>query len=295
MSVANSTSETAMRTVSARAVRTPRPVSRLRKKSPENKLTSTISSIRMMTSLKNMGRLCAFRFRPWATLLMLALVALFVSLGQWQWGKAERKAAAQALLDARAGEAPVSLPATRIADAEAFHYRRVAVRGNYRAAGQILLDNQMMEERVGYRVLTPFVIDSGKLEILVDRGWVAAPADRGSLPDVVNIAAPPAPTFIRGTTAVPSRKHFALAADTASPGDNARWQFIDLERYAREAKVELQPVVMRLDADLPEGYLRVWPRPDERHERHRSYALQWFGFAASTVGIWAWFAFRRAP
>jgi surfeit locus 1 family protein len=244
----------------------------------------------------NMSRLCAFRFRPWATLLMLALMALFVSLGQWQWGKAERKAAAQALLDAHAVEAPISLPATRIADADAFHYRRVAVRGHYRGDGQILLDNQMMEEqgeRVGYRVLTPFVIDGGKTEILVDRGWVAAPADRRSLPDAVNIAVPPAPSFIRGTTAVPSSKHFALAADTAPPGGNARWQFIDLERYAREAKVELQPVVVRLDADQPDGYLRVWPRPDERHERHLSYALQWFGFAASAVAIWAWFSFRR--
>lgn len=226
---------------------------------------------------------------------MLALVTLFVSLGQWQWGKAERKEAAQTLLDRRAGEAPVSLPTTRIEDAEAFHYRRVTVRGHYRADGQILLDNQMMGEQAGYRVLTPFVIDGGQIEIMVDRGWVAAPADRRSLPEAVNRAVLPAPTSITGTAAVPSRKHFALAADTAAPRGNARWQFLDLERYAREAKVDLQPIVIRLDADQPDGYLRVWPRPDERHERHLSYALQWFGFAASAVGIWAWFAFRRAP
>lgn len=224
---------------------------------------------------------------------MLALVALFVSLGQWQWGKAERKEAAQALLDARAGEAPVSLPATRIGDAEAFHYRRVSVRGHFRAGGQILLDNQMMGEQAGYRVLTPFVIDGGNTEVLVDRGWVVAPADRRTLPEALDRAVPPAPTSITGTAAVPSHKHFALAADTAAPGENARWQFLDLERYAREARVELQPLVIRLDADQPDGFLRVWPRPDERHERHLSYALQWFGFAASTVGIWAWFSFRR--
>jgi surfeit locus 1 family protein len=59
--------------------------------------------------------------------------------------------------------------------------------------------------------------------------------------------------------------------------------------------VALQPLVIRLDADQPDGYLRAWPRPDERIERHRSYALQWFGFAASTVGIWAWTGFRRRP
>lgn len=220
---------------------------------------------------------------------MLALVALFVSLGQWQWNKAQRKEAAQALLDARAVAPPIELPATPIADAERFQYRRVSVRGHYRAAGQILLDNQMMEERVGYRVLTPFVIDGGRREVLVDRGWVEAPADRRSLPDV---AVPPGPTFITGAAVQPSRRHFALAADTAPPGGDARWQFLDLKRYASEARVELQPVVIRLDHDQPHGYLRVWPRPDERHERHLSYALQWFGFAVSAAGIWAWFGFR---
>ena len=91
---------------------------------------------------------------------------------------------------------------------------------------------------------------------------------------------------------MPASKHFALAADTAPPGDNARWQFLDLGRYAREAKVKLQPLVLRLDPAQPDGYLRAWPRPDDRIERHQSYALQWFGFAASTVGIWAWSGLR---
>jgi surfeit locus 1 family protein len=233
---------------------------------------------------------------------MLALVALFVALGQWQWDKAQRKEAAQAQLDAGVMGVPIVLPASRIAAFDPFQFRRVTVRGHYRAAGQILLDNQVVDaqgERVGYRVLTPFVIDgapgSNQVEVLVDRGWVAAPADRSRLPDAVNHAVSPAPTFITGTAVVPSRKHFALAADTAGPGDNARWQFLDLDRYAHEAGIELQPVVIRLDADQPDGFLRVWPRPDARHERHLSYALQWFGFAASTVGIWAWFGFRSRP
>lgn len=227
----------------------------------------------------------------WPTVLMLALVALFVSLGQWQWDKAERKAAAQALLETRAAEPPLSLPSAPLVDAQIFHYRRVDVAGHYRAAGQILLDNQMMEERVGYRVLTPFVIAGGDREVLVDRGWITAPADRTRLPEIA--AVPPTPTFISGTAVLPALKHFALAADRAPPGGNARWQFLDLARYAREARVELQPLLIRLDTDQPDGYLRVWPRPDDRQERHRSYALQWFGFAASSVGIWAWFALRR--
>jgi surfeit locus 1 family protein len=236
-----------------------------------------------------MRGLCAL----WPTVAMLVLVVLFVNLGQWQWGKAEKKAAAQALLERHSAEPPRALPAAPLDDAQAFHYRRVAVRGHYRAAGQILLDNQMMGERVGYRVLTPFAIAGGDMEVLVDRGWVPAPAERARLPELA--AVPSAPTFIEGIAVIPTDKHFALAPDAAPPGGDARWQFLDLDRYARAAKVALQPLVIRLDADQPDGYLRAWPRPDERIERHRSYALQWFGFAASTVGIWAWTGFRRRP
>jgi surfeit locus 1 family protein len=52
-------------------------------------------------------------------------------------------------------------------------------------------------------------------------------------------------------------------------------------------------VVIQLDPDAPGGYVRDWPRPDERADRHRSYALQWFGFAAASLGIWAYFLIRR--
>lgn len=221
---------------------------------------------------------------------MLALVTLFVNLGQWQWGKAERKAAAQAQLESRASEPPLSLGSAPANDAALFHYRKVTVRGQYRVAGQILLDNQMMEEKVGYRVLTPFVVDGGATEILVDRGWVPAPTERAQLPE---LGVAPASTSLIGTAVIPSAKHYTLAADTAPPGGNARWQFLDLDRYAREARVVLHPVIVRLDPAQADGYLRVWPRPDDRIERHRSYALQWFGFAASAVGIWVWAGIRR--
>ena len=44
---------------------------------------------------------------------------------------------------------------------------------------------------------------------------------------------------------------------------------------------------------LPAGFVRDWPRPDDRKERHLSYALQWYGFAASAVLIWLALAWRR--
>lgn len=238
----------------------------------------------------------AFHFRPglWPTLLVLGLTSLFVSLGQWQLGKARQKEAAQAQLDAAGRQSPVALPATLLADPAALHFKRVVVRGRYDAAGQILIDNRVVHERPGFHVITPLIIDGARdgLRVLVNRGWIPAPAIRGTR---VEPAVPADPITIAGTAVLPTTRFFALAADTAPPGHNALWQNLDLKRYQGATRQPLQPLVIQLAAEAPGGFGRDWPRLDARHEKHLSYAWQWFGFAATSVAIWLFFALRRAP
>src|SRR5690606_37064334 len=61
-------------------------------------------------------------------------------------------------------------------------FEPVRLRGRYEAGQQGLLDVQMHQGRAGYRVWTPFRLDSGG-RVLVDRGWVPA-GDRTALPDI---------------------------------------------------------------------------------------------------------------
>ena len=64
----------------------------------------------------------------------------------------------------------------------------------------------------------------------------------------------------------------------------------------KTAGFPLQPVVVQLDpASAAGGFARAWPRPDERLEKHLSYALQWWGFALATVAIWIAVNLRRSP
>jgi surfeit locus 1 family protein len=57
----------------------------------------------------------------------------------------------------------------------------------------------------------------------------------------------------------------------------------------------VQPVVIQMDPDSAGGgFVREWPRPDERIERHLGYAWQWYGFAATLVAIWLVVNIRRA-
>lgn len=222
------------------------------------------------------------------TLLLAVLLPAFVSLGLWQWRKAEAKTALQIEYDTRSHDAPVALPGTP-ADAESLRLRHVIVRGRYDAAKQILIDNRLYRERAGYHVITPLQIEGSAMHVLVNRGWLAAPADHRVQP-VAEV--PTGLVELTGMAVLPPQRFFNLAEQPSS-GWAAVWQNLDLARFRSVVSYPLQPVVLQLDPEAPGGFVRDWPRPDERAERHRSYALQWFGFAIASLGIWAFFLIRK--
>jgi surfeit locus 1 family protein len=238
------------------------------------------------------------RFQPrwWSTLLVLLLVPLFISFGQWQWNKAGFKADRQSLLDRRSAEPAVQMP-TAPADPESLRYRPVVARGTYEPAFQILIDNRIHREQAGFHVLTPLRIEGSDMRVLVNRGWVPALADHSRWPDV---ATPAGLIEVAGRAMVPGTRYLTLGPDSpgaARSGWQVVWQNLDLPRYAGKVGFPLQPVVIELAADSSGGggFAREWPRPDERIERHLGYAFQWWGFAGATVIIWLVVNLRRQP
>ncbi|HET9699982.1 MAG TPA: SURF1 family protein [Burkholderiales bacterium] len=236
----------------------------------------------------------ARRFRPGLapTLATLLLVPLFVHLGNWQWGKAERKAAQQALLESRMKAPPVTLTGGGV-DAESLRYAAVRVRGRYEPQFQILLDNQVWRGRAGFHVVTPLRIEGSAARVLVDRGWVPFSGDRSKLPEV------PVPQDemleVAGHAMVPPDRFFELGAPPAARAQwEPVWQNLDLRRYRERVPFEVLPVVVRMDPGSDAGgFMREWPRPDEKIGMHRGYAWQWWALAAALTGAWVYFGLRR--
>lgn len=257
-----------------------------------NSMNTTANLNSTARSSRVFSRLCARlqaatssrRFRPsvWGGALAIVIAAGCIQLGNWQHAKADRKQAAQALLDQRGTDAPVSLGATPV-DAEALRSRPVVVRGRFDTARQILLDNRIHREQAGYHVITPLHIEGSDMRVLVNRGWIPASALHSDLPQVDT---PTGPVALHGTAVVPGTRFFTLGSEPTGEGWQPVWQNLDLSRFTRLAPWPLQPVVLQLAPDAPAGFAREWPRPDERFERHLSYAWQWYGFAASAVLIW---------
>ena len=237
---------------------------------------------------------------PWlGLLLVLLLVPVFVALGQWQWQKGERKAAAQNLRDTRGADAAVELP-TALLDpsselAAQLHYRPVRLRGQFVPEQQFLLDNRVHRERAGFHVITPFRLANSSVVVLVNRGWVPVGASHTELPA---IATPAGFLDLTGIAVLPPSRFFSLSATGNTPDWKSAalpvWQWLDQKAFATLSGLPTQGLIVQLDATAAAGFVREWPRPDERIERHYSYALQWFGFAIAAIAIGLYFVFRRA-
>ncbi|MEO8409384.1 MAG: SURF1 family protein [Propionivibrio sp.] len=233
-------------------------------------------------------------FRPqfWPTLAAALLIPLFLAAGQWQWNKAEKKAQLQSELETLASGPAIAMPTT-LADADALRFRRVTARGHYEPEKQILIDNRTYQGRAGYHVITPLRLEGSDLRVLVNRGWVPGLAEHHEVPV---IDTPNGLVEAEGVAIVPSTRFFTLgtSAAPANAWQNV-WQNLDLQRYAAEVGFPVQPVVLQLDAQSPAGgFVRDWPRPDDRRQVNVGYALQWWSFAATTIFLWLFFNLRRA-
>lgn len=225
------------------------------------------------------------RFAPTLgySLLALAGLALFVSLGRWQLDRAGEK---RALIEAfqRGGERLQELP-TGLAPVE--RYQHLRARGRYDPARQFLLDNMTLDGLAGFRVLTPLVLEDGRV-LVVDRGFVPGSGDRSRLPEV---AVADSPREVAGRADTLPRPGIELESQP-SDGWPRIVSFPRIEEIGAALGETVFPQVLLLDADQPDGYRREWTPAVMGPDRHVGYAVQWFGFAVVTCILWVLLSFR---
>lgn len=206
----------------------------------------------------------SFRPRAWAFALAAAGCAAFVALGNWQAGRAAEKRAAAA--------------------AE----RRLQLRGEFLERYTVLLDNKVFRGRVGYHVVQPLRLADGR-HVLVNRGWIAAPAHREQLPQ---IRTPGGMHEVEGRVL----EHFPRAYEPSDAPPSGRvWQNVELTTFAAWSGLRLEPYVLQQHSPFPDGLARNWPPPDSGADKNESYALQWYTLAALAVVLFLVLSVRRAP
>lgn len=228
------------------------------------------------------------------TVVALALAALCLRLGFWQWHRGlDREAAWQRF--ARGADRVLDLDAgggTSDPGAVAL-FQRVRVSGRLDGAHQFLLDNLTYRGRAGYEVLTPLERD-GAPSLLIDRGWVPFTGSRAEVPDV---AVESARVSVTGRMApLPAA---GLASGRAPPDSSARWPKVTSYPNIIELRVALgEPLaehILLLDPAEPRGFAREWRPPGLAPARHFAYAIQWWAFAALAIGGWALLSCDKVP
>ncbi len=232
-----------------------------------------------------------FSPRPLMTLATVLLLALFLSLGRWQWNRGlDRQAQWDAF--ARAGGPAVSVTGSGLARLQRFTH--VALRGAYDGQKQFLLDNRSFEGRPGYEVLTVLRLADGSA-IAVDRGWIPFDGYRDRLPAIL-VTSEERPVLGR-IDHLPSA---GLDSGRAAPATAGPWPRLTsfpstADLQAAYGKPLLNGMLL-LDSGEPDGYLRKWRPPGLEPDKHKSYAIQWWGFAVLLLVLYVGLNFKiREP
>lgn len=221
-------------------------------------------------------------FKPgWKlTVFVGLLLPLLVSLGAWQLDRAVEKQAILDQMDQRRSQPPVALNALKLAEQPAF--RRVRIRGNYVPDRQILRDNQIVDGRFGYEVVTPLRLVDGGI-VLVSRGWLAGSLDRNELPEVPT---PAGQQLLVGEVYVPLGEAFTLGDTALVDGWPKRVQWLDVRQFEQVFDGALFPFVVRLEDGSPSAFTRHWQGVNVMPAKHTGYAVQWFSMAAVLAGLY---------
>lgn len=245
-----------------------------------------------------------FRFINWViapsfvgAVATIICIPLFIKLGLWQYGKAQQQILVQAAYQQSIVDTAIDLP-LQLQSYDSLRYKKVKVTGHYETKYQILLDNQVENERVGFHVITPLKIDHTNQYVLVDRGWLLGKDTHTDLPAVDT---PSSKLDVVGQVWLPSAKIFTLESNSTptyktqlSPWSIV-WQNMDMAKYKQSAPIKILPVVIRLDAaSTAGGYVRNWQVPSDRIATNLSYAYQWFGFAFATFAIFIYMSIKKA-
>ncbi|MFH9662274.1 SURF1 family protein [Streptomyces sp. NPDC017248] len=234
--------------------------------------------------------------RQWVilTLVAIALIPTMVKLGFWQQHRYEQRTARNDLVSAALHAKPVPverLTAPRHAVTRTEKYRTVTATGAFDTAKQVVVRRRTNADgEVGFHVLTPFVLDDGKV-LLVNRGWVPANGAQTAFPKV---PAPPS-----GRTTVTGR----LMADetTAASGiknvtglPDRQIMLIDSAREARRLGARVLGGYIQQTAPEPPGGSpeQISDPGSEDAPLNYAYMIQWWLFAAGVPVGW-WFLVRR--
>ncbi|WP_372870066.1 SURF1 family protein [Shewanella sp.] len=215
-------------------------------------------------------------------LLMLFTLGLFmvlVKLGFWQLSRAEEK---QQLLTTQAERfqaTPLTMDDLAQTSLNEAQGARMEVTGTLLATPTVLLDNQVMDGKVGYLAYRLLKVPGYKTLLPVELGFIAAGNDRRILPMVPGEAMQ---LTLRGRLYQRQANPMSHGLG-AEAGEPMRIQTLDINALSVQLGKPLLNICLQPDTTAGLPLPRRWMSVSMPVEKHLGYAVQWFSLAAALL------------
>jgi len=228
------------------------------------------------------------------TLVTLILFPVLISLGLWQLDRADEKREIDHGIQLAIAKIPLKLNEIKLGTKETKEillqevYRPVTVSGKYDNNNQFLLDNRTHLGKPGYHVLTPFKFDStfqsdkqaSSHAVLINRGWITYNGTRDNIP---SIEVDDNDRKILGQIKQEADA-IVLNDDDKKAVQNSNnpklIQSIQIKELNKGLDYQLLPIIIELNKQDKDGFIREWQPYYGSIDKHNAYALQWFAMAA---------------
>ena len=208
------------------------------------------------------------------------LVLQFFALSAWQISRGFEKKAEQEACESQSGFASWS------DGMEIRSFQKLKATGYFDSERQVLLENIIINSRLGYYVISPLRVSDRTPLLLVNRGWFER---SGAEIDPAMLDVKTSRVTVRGRAGSLPRAGYRMADAFA---EDTGWPRIavypTLDEIAAVLGEPVQPFVLLLDPEEDLGFFRHWVPEEMGPGRHYAYALQWFAMAIVLAGLLVW-------
>lgn len=222
----------------------------------------------------------SFNYKLLPTLVFIIFFTLFIKLGFWQLDRADQKKIINMAFVDRQSQPPIPLNDETIQmPIENIIWHHVTISGEFLNDKNIILDNQVVQEKVGFLIYTPFKILDSNRTILVNRGWYPLSNSRNDVPNIPPIKGAQA---IEGEINQMPSSGISLGKVVTEKLDESsfRLQKMDYEVLCSLLGKDLMRYVVKLKKPIfDKTYILDSGIPVPDSDKNYGYAFQWFAMA----------------